>query len=236
MSIPVFFEPVMHAQPAHRRQPPDRRRRHAVQLPGLAVRREGRAAALADVRDAARRARPEGARSATGCRGEEHGVVRGSVVDYIKALASTMMAAHDRLYLEKATFVRTIPIPTVGVGTTEFDITPERVRAIYESGRRAARSSSWTAGTSRPTRRSTAPARSTPAGRRSLRARLSRDQRHLRATALPLDAEHDRAAGGVAAAAAQLVAALGAARAAAADVEVGELVARDLVAAGTGRR
>ena len=62
----------------------------------------------------------------------------GSIIDYIKALASTMMEAHDRLYLEKSTFVRTIPIPTVGVSTTEFDITPERVRAIYESGRKAA--------------------------------------------------------------------------------------------------
>jgi NTE family protein len=62
----------------------------------------------------------------------------GSIIDYIKALASTMMEAHDRLYLEKATFVRTIPIPTLGVSTTEFDITPARVRAIYESGRQAA--------------------------------------------------------------------------------------------------
>ena len=62
----------------------------------------------------------------------------GSIIDYIKALASTMMEAHDRLYLEKATFVRTIPIPTVGVSTTEFDITPERVQAIYRSGRKAA--------------------------------------------------------------------------------------------------
>ena len=49
-----------------------------------------------------------------------------------------MMEAHDRLYLEKATFVRTIPIPTLGVSTTEFDITPDRIRALYESGRRAA--------------------------------------------------------------------------------------------------
>jgi NTE family protein len=62
----------------------------------------------------------------------------GSIVDYVKALASTMMEAHDRLYLEKATFVRTIPIPTLGVSTTEFEITPPRVRAIYESGRKAA--------------------------------------------------------------------------------------------------
>jgi NTE family protein len=70
--------------------------------------------------------------------GEEHGLDRGSLVDYIKSLASTMMEAHDRLYLEKATYARTIPIPTLGVGTTEFEITPERVRALYDSGHRAA--------------------------------------------------------------------------------------------------
>jgi NTE family protein len=62
----------------------------------------------------------------------------GSIIDYVKALASTMMEAHDRLYLEKATFVRTIPIPTLGVSTTEFGITRERVEALYESGRTAA--------------------------------------------------------------------------------------------------
>ena len=60
------------------------------------------------------------------------------MVDYVKALASTMMEAHDRLYIEKATFARTIPIPTLGVGTTEFGISPDRVRALYESGRKAA--------------------------------------------------------------------------------------------------
>jgi NTE family protein len=49
-----------------------------------------------------------------------------------------MMEAHDRLYLDKATFARTIPIPTLGVGTTEFEITPERVRALYDAGHEAA--------------------------------------------------------------------------------------------------
>ncbi len=62
----------------------------------------------------------------------------GSLVDYVKSLALTMMDAHDRLYLEKATYARTIPIPTLGVGTTEFDITDERVSALYESGHQAA--------------------------------------------------------------------------------------------------
>jgi NTE family protein len=72
--------------------------------------------------------------------GENHGAERGSVVDYFKSLASTMMAAHDRLYIEKATYARTIPIPTLGVGTTEFDITPARVKALYDSGHAAASS------------------------------------------------------------------------------------------------
>jgi NTE family protein len=70
--------------------------------------------------------------------GEEHGVKRGSFVDYLKSLASTMMEAHDRLYLENATYARTITIPTLGVRTTEFEITPDRVRALYDSGRAAA--------------------------------------------------------------------------------------------------
>jgi len=45
---------------------------------------------------------------------------------------------HDRLYVEQANYARTIAIPTLGVRTTEFDITPERAQALYESGRQAA--------------------------------------------------------------------------------------------------
>jgi NTE family protein len=71
-------------------------------------------------------------------RGEDFEAKRGSLLDYFKGLAQTMMEAHDRLYLETATFARTIPIPTLGVGTTEFDIEPERVRALYDSGHTAA--------------------------------------------------------------------------------------------------
>jgi NTE family protein len=71
-------------------------------------------------------------------RGEEFGAKRGSLLDYVKSLAQTMMEAHDRLYVEQATYARTIPIPTLGVGTTEFDITPERIRELYESGYGAA--------------------------------------------------------------------------------------------------
>jgi len=61
-----------------------------------------------------------------------------AVVDYMKSLAQTMMEAHDRLYVEQANYARTIPIPTLGVGTTEFDLPPDRALALYDSGRSAA--------------------------------------------------------------------------------------------------
>ncbi len=50
----------------------------------------------------------------------------------------TMLQAHDRLYLEQASFVRTIPIPTLGIRSTDFDLTPDQVEALYQSGRTAA--------------------------------------------------------------------------------------------------
>jgi NTE family protein len=61
-----------------------------------------------------------------------------SLIDFAKALALTMMAAHDRMYLDAATYARTIKIPTLGVGTTEFEIQPKRVEALYDSGYEAA--------------------------------------------------------------------------------------------------
>jgi NTE family protein len=63
--------------------------------------------------------------------------VRG-LVDLVSGMLHTMMEAHDRLYLEKAEYARTIPIPTLGVHTTEFDISRERAEELYESGRSAA--------------------------------------------------------------------------------------------------
>ncbi len=63
---------------------------------------------------------------------------RGSLVDFVKSLALTMLAAHDRLYVDNATYARTIPIPTLGVGTTEFDIKRERILALRDSGFAAA--------------------------------------------------------------------------------------------------
>lgn len=61
-----------------------------------------------------------------------------ATVDYVKSLVFTMMEAHDRLYIEMADFVRTICIPTLGVRTTDFDLSRERKLALYKAGRTAA--------------------------------------------------------------------------------------------------
>ena len=61
------------------------------------------------------------------------------VIGYLRSLVDTMMAAHDRLYIEDHEFDWTIAIDTLGVGTTEFDLSPERALALYGLGREAAR-------------------------------------------------------------------------------------------------
>ncbi len=61
-----------------------------------------------------------------------------TTIDYVKSLVHTMLEAHDRLYIETADFARTIPIPTLGVRTTDFDLSRERRLALYEAGRTAA--------------------------------------------------------------------------------------------------
>ena len=63
--------------------------------------------------------------------------IRGPV-SLFAALFSTMMEAHDAYYIDDNSFARTIPIPTLGVGTTEFDISRDRSEELYESGRKAA--------------------------------------------------------------------------------------------------
>ena len=70
--------------------------------------------------------------------GEDHGIERSSMLDFVKSMALTMMAAHDRMYLDQATYARTVPIPTLGVGTTDFEIKRDRVQALYQSGHKAA--------------------------------------------------------------------------------------------------
>lgn len=56
----------------------------------------------------------------------------------LSGLVHTAMEAHDRFYLERAQFVRTISIPTLGIGTVEFNVSNERAKALYQSGQDAA--------------------------------------------------------------------------------------------------
>lgn len=69
------------------------------------------------------------------------GMVKGlGPLDYFWSLVETMMEAHDRLYVQEKDFdQRTIAIDTLGVGTTEFDLSKERTGKLYDSGRTAAK-------------------------------------------------------------------------------------------------
>lgn len=64
--------------------------------------------------------------------------IRG-LISYSKALLTTMLDAHDRFYVKKAQAVRTIFIPTLGVRTSNFHLSAEQRKALYESGERAAK-------------------------------------------------------------------------------------------------
>lgn len=53
------------------------------------------------------------------------------------------MEAHDRLFIDEADFNRTIAIDTLGVRTTEFDLSEARALKLYDWGEPPQRSS-WT--------------------------------------------------------------------------------------------
>ena len=55
-------------------------------------------------------------------------------ITMFQAMFETMLGAHDERYIEEQKWVRTIRIPTMGVGTTQFDITPEESMRLYEAG------------------------------------------------------------------------------------------------------
>ncbi|HZX49527.1 MAG TPA: patatin-like phospholipase family protein [Candidatus Paceibacterota bacterium] len=59
-------------------------------------------------------------------------------ISMLTALFATMMEAHDARYIKDANFLRTIPIETLGIQTTQFDMTMEQKEALYESGKKAA--------------------------------------------------------------------------------------------------
>ena len=62
-----------------------------------------------------------------------------SLLDYGRAILYTMLEAHDRRHIEAFDYLRTIAIPTVGVQTTEFDLSSDKRERLYASGQRAAK-------------------------------------------------------------------------------------------------
>ncbi|MGQ0645620.1 MAG: patatin-like phospholipase family protein [Elusimicrobiota bacterium] len=63
----------------------------------------------------------------------------GNPLQFTAAILETMMEAHDKMHVENEDFVRTIPIPTMGVRTTEFNLSAEKRDALYRSGVDAAK-------------------------------------------------------------------------------------------------
>ena len=59
-------------------------------------------------------------------------------IGYLWSLVETMMEAHDRFYVEQKKFDKTIAIETKGVGTTQFNLSEDRVKKLYNSGREEA--------------------------------------------------------------------------------------------------
>ncbi|GAB6990436.1 patatin-like phospholipase family protein [Paenibacillus pini] len=76
--------------------------------------------------------------------GKPH-VIRGPIT-MLQAMFETMLSAHDERYIEQEKRFRTIKIPTMGVGTTQFHITPEQSKVLYDSGVQAGTKffGSWT--------------------------------------------------------------------------------------------
>lgn len=52
----------------------------------------------------------------------------------LQAMVGTMLSAHDERYIETDKFARTVKIPTLGISTTQFQITPEQSEAVYTAG------------------------------------------------------------------------------------------------------
>lgn len=57
---------------------------------------------------------------------------------FIMSLVSTMLDAHDKAYIDQANYERTIGIPTMGIQTTQFDLTKEDKTLLLRSGQEAA--------------------------------------------------------------------------------------------------
>lgn len=63
-----------------------------------------------------------------------------SPVDLAKGIWNAMFSAVDKHYVSKRHWARTIPISTLGVNTTDFELDKDMKKKLFESGRSAAQS------------------------------------------------------------------------------------------------
>lgn len=59
-------------------------------------------------------------------------------VSLFTALFSTMLEAHDARYIKESHFARTVPIPTLGITSTDFGLSRADARALFDAGVRSA--------------------------------------------------------------------------------------------------
>lgn len=70
-------------------------------------------------------------------------------ITMLEALFGTMLSAHDERYIEQKNRFRTVKIPTLGVGNTQFNLSKELSLSLYESGYQASKDyfNKWSAQT-----------------------------------------------------------------------------------------
>jgi NTE family protein len=85
-----------------------------------------------------------------------------SLFRFGQELISTMLIAHDRLYLDDHAYVRTIAIPVNGISGTQFDLSQAQISQLYHNGLVAAERffSTWNFAAYKAAYRSTQPSSS----------------------------------------------------------------------------
>ena len=86
----------------------------------------------------------------------------GNALQIGRALLNTLLRAHDRLYMDDHTYVRTVAIPVNGISGTKFDLSLDEADTLYQNGRDAAAQffSTWDFEAYRATYRSDLPPKS----------------------------------------------------------------------------
>jgi Predicted esterase of the alpha-beta hydrolase superfamily len=146
-SIPYFFDPVVLRKPLQERKPGEPFRQQFIYIvdggilsnyPLWIFDRETVRAGVSDWRRDAPRIMPTIGFNLVGRHERKAREIYGPL-SMFQALFATMMEAHDERYIEKHNRFRSIKIPTLGVHTTDFDISEEKSMRLYEAGLRAGR-------------------------------------------------------------------------------------------------